>query len=190
MFRAVFFAAFLLAGVFAFRLKDLPEWREEDEGRREMPQERGFIPEYEEEVDEEDEGRREMPLERESFPEYEDQREEDEGRPEMLLERGLVPEYDDDPEVYRDTAWLLDRILMDGAEVVAIPPIVKYRYGSGNKQECVDGKKSIPPNCQWTGMVVFNETGGPVELKLTVAKKYCNEVGLEKPDNEIIDCEE
>ena len=23
------------------------EWREEDEGRREMPQERGFIPEYE-----------------------------------------------------------------------------------------------------------------------------------------------
>ena len=56
--------------------------------------------------------------------------------------------------------------------------------------QCVDGKKSIPPNCQWTGMVVLNETVGPEELKLTVAKKYCTEVGLKKPDNEIIDCEE
>ena len=39
-------------------------------------------------------------------------------------------------------------------------------------------------------MVVLNETVGPEELKLTVAKKYCTEVGLKKPDNEIIDCEE
>ena len=56
--------------------------------------------------------------------------------------------------------------------------------------QCVDGKKSIPPNCQWTGMVVLNETVGPEELKLTVAKKYCTQAGLTKPDNEIVDCEE
>ena len=39
-------------------------------------------------------------------------------------------------------------------------------------------------------MVVQNETVDPEELKLTVAKKYCTQAGLSKPDNEIVDCEE
>lgn len=114
----------------------------------------------------------------------------DEGKPEMLLERGLIPGYEDDPEVYRDTAWLLDKIIMDGAEIVrrSEAPVVIYRFPSGNKQECIDGKKTIPAQCQWTGWVVPKAGAEPEELKLTVAKKYCTEAGFDRPKDEVRDC--
>ena len=54
--------------------------------------------------------------------------------------------------------------------------------------QCVDGKKSIPAQCQWTGWVIMEEGGEPEERKLTVAKKYCTQAGLSKPADKIIDC--
>ncbi|CAH3027215.1 unnamed protein product, partial [Porites evermanni] len=98
----------------------------------------------------------------------------------------------DNPDVYRDTAWLLDRIMMDEATVLHDdefePPFVKYRHGSGDKQECINGAKSIPYYCQWTGWVVLKEDGEPEQLKLTVSNKYCNRDGQTKPQNEIVEC--
>ncbi|KAJ7382898.1 hypothetical protein OS493_031956 [Desmophyllum pertusum] len=116
----------------------------------------------------------------------------DEGNPaDMLWERGVIPEYEDDPDVYRDTAWFLDRIMMDEVEIVrdTIPPAKIWRFGSGNKQECVDGKKTIPPQCQWTGMVILEEGEEPEELKLSVSAKYCKQAGLDRPAPKVIDCE-
>ncbi|XP_078382790.1 uncharacterized protein LOC144665407 [Oculina patagonica] len=117
----------------------------------------------------------------------------DEGNPaDLLWERGVIPEYEDDPNVYRDTAWLLDRVIMDEAVIVHDAdhpaPVVIYRFGSGNKQECVDGKKTIPAQCQWTGYVILQQGGDPEELKLTVAKKYCTQAGLDRPEDKVIDC--
>ncbi|XP_074607349.1 uncharacterized protein LOC141860204 isoform X2 [Acropora palmata] len=59
------------------------------------------------------------------------------GRPEMLWQRGLIPEYEDDPEVYRDTAWLMDKVITTRAEIQyePVPPVVVYRHGNGEKQE-------------------------------------------------------
>ncbi|KAM7429724.1 hypothetical protein ABFA07_019443 [Porites harrisoni] len=115
-----------------------------------------------------------------------------EGKPSMLWERGIIPEYEDNPDVYRDTAWLLDRIMMDEAQVLHDdefePPSVKYRHGSGDKQECINGAKSIPYYCQWTGWVVLKEDGEPEQLKLTVSNKYCNRDGQTKPDNKVVEC--
>ena len=54
--------------------------------------------------------------------------------------------------------------------------------------QCIDGKKSIPANCQWTGMVQWSGEDDLQETKLTVAKKYCKEAELAKPKNKIIDC--
>jgi len=110
----------------------------------------------------------------------------------LLLERGIIPEYDVDPEVCRDTAWFLDRIILNDAQIMPgpVPPEVKYRFPSGNKQECIDGKKTIPPQCQWSGLVVMEKMKPPQLLKLTVAKKYCTAVGLDMPDDKVIDCEE
>ena len=54
--------------------------------------------------------------------------------------------------------------------------------------QCVDGIKTIPPQCQWTGFVILVEGGEPEELKLTVAHKYCNQAGLEKPEPKEVDC--
>lgn len=116
-----------------------------------------------------------------------------------MWERGLIPQYEDDPDVYRDTAWFLDKIIMDEAEVVhePVPPEVKYRFGSGKKQECVEGVKIIPPQCQWKGMVIMKEkdeeSAEPAEVKeitLTVSAKYCNQAGMKKPKPKVVDCEE
>lgn len=113
--------------------------------------------------------------------------------PESLMwERGLIPQYEDDPDVYRDTAWFLDKIIMDEAEVVhqPIPPELNYRFGSGKKQECINGKKTLPPQCQWKGMVILQEEPTElVEVKLTVSNKYCNRAG-DKPKPKVIECEE
>jgi len=115
------------------------------------------------------------------------------GRPEMLWQRGLIPEYEDDPEVYRDTAWLMDKVITTRAEIQyePIPPVVVYRHGNGEKQECINGKKTIPVQCQWTGWVLVNpqnSTSTPEKLKLSVAKKYCKAAGLTRPANKKVDC--
>ena len=53
----------------------------------------------------------------------------------LLLERGVIPEYEDDPEVYRDSAWFLDQIILNDAQILPrpVPPEVKYRITSGKK---------------------------------------------------------
>ncbi|XP_068706680.1 uncharacterized protein [Montipora foliosa] len=119
-----------------------------------------------------------------------DRREYRKGKPQMLWERGLIPEYEDDPEVYGDTAWLLDRVIMNDMAILdePEPPFVIYRFGSGNKQECINGEKTLPPQCQWTGWVVQNSTSTPEQVKLTVAKKYCTQAGFQKPKDKVIPC--
>ena len=54
--------------------------------------------------------------------------------------------------------------------------------------QCINGAKSIPYYCQWTGWVVLKEDGEPEQLKLTVSNKYCNRDGQTKPHNEIVEC--
>ena len=56
--------------------------------------------------------------------------------------------------------------------------------------QCIDRKKTIPPQCQWSGFVVLEKGKPPELLKLTVAKKYCTAAGLDLPDDKVIDCEE
>ena len=55
--------------------------------------------------------------------------------------------------------------------------------------QCIDGKKTIPPQCQWSGFVVLENGKPPELLKLRVAKKYCTAAGLDLPDDKVVDCD-
>ena len=56
--------------------------------------------------------------------------------------------------------------------------------------QCIDGKKTIPPQCQWSGLAVLEPKKPPQLLKLRVAAKYCTAAGFDRPEDEVIDCEE
>ncbi|KAL9961289.1 hypothetical protein ACROYT_G030201 [Oculina patagonica] len=52
-----------------------------------------------------------------------------------------------------------------------VPPVVNYRFPSGKKEPCINGKKTIPAQCQWTGYVILRLGGEPEQLKLNVPDK-------------------
>ena len=59
-----------------------------------------------------------------------------------------------------------------------------HLFNSFLLSQCIDGKKTIEPQCQWSGLVVLEKGKPPQLLRLTVAKKYCSD----RPDDKVVDC--